>query len=48
LELDKAEDDEDAFKDPREWIKVIDAFEQPRMVYNTTKKHFDKYVPCPG
>ena len=36
------EDDDDALKDPREWIKVIGAFEQPRMVYNTTKKHFEK------
>jgi DNA polymerase epsilon subunit 2 len=42
LDLEQDGDEEDAFKDPREWIKVIDAFEQPRMVYNTAKKHFDK------
>jgi DNA polymerase epsilon subunit 2 len=43
LELDPGEDEEDPLKDPREWIKVIDAFEQPRLIYNTAKKHFDKY-----
>jgi DNA polymerase epsilon subunit 2 len=42
LELKEGEEDEDGLKDPREWFKVIDAYEQPRLVYNTTKKHFDK------
>ncbi|RDW91152.1 hypothetical protein BP5796_02317 [Coleophoma crateriformis] len=40
LEMD--EHDEDALKDPRKWLKVIDAFEQPRLVYNVAKKHFDR------
>lgn len=37
-------DDEEASKDPRDWINLIDAFKQPRLVYNVTKKHFEKYA----
>jgi DNA polymerase epsilon subunit 2 len=29
-------------KDPRDWLKIVGAFEQPRMIYNSTQKHFDK------
>lgn len=43
LDVGDAEDEDDKLKDPREWVKVIGAFEQPRLVYNVTKKHFDKY-----
>lgn len=42
LEIAKESDEEDILKDPREWIKVIDAFDQPRMIYDTTKKHFER------
>ncbi|KAK7719194.1 DNA-directed DNA polymerase epsilon, subunit B [Botryosphaeria dothidea] len=35
------DEDDDGSKDPRDWIKVIGGFEQPKMVYNVTKKHFD-------
>jgi DNA polymerase epsilon subunit 2 len=38
------EEEEDDLKDPRKWLKVIDAFEQPRLLYNVGKKHFDRYV----
>jgi DNA polymerase epsilon subunit 2 len=38
------EGDEDGLRDPRKWLKVIDAYEQPRLVYNVAKKHFDKCV----
>lgn len=38
------EDEDEHLKDPRDWLKVIDAFEQPRMIYNVTQKHFDKYA----
>jgi DNA polymerase epsilon subunit 2 len=34
----------EGLKDPRRWLKVIDAFEQPRLVYNVGKKHFDRFV----
>lgn len=36
------EDEDEGIKDPRHWMKVINAFEQPRLLYNVTKKHFDK------
>ena len=42
---DKDQDDEEELlKDPREWVKVIGAFDQPKLVYNLSQKHFDKYV----
>ena len=28
-------------QDPRQWIKVIGAFEQPRLLYSVAKKHFE-------
>lgn len=28
--------------DPRKWLKVIDAWEQPRYMYNVKKRQFDK------
>ena len=36
------EADDDNLKDPRQWLKVVDAFEQPRLIYNMGKKHFDR------
>lgn len=37
------EDDEDeGVKDPRKWIKVVGAYDQPRMQYNVNKKHFER------
>ena len=42
LDIANEDEEEDVLKDPREWIKVIGAFEQPRMVYSTSKKHFDR------
>lgn len=42
LEVEEEEESEE--KDPRSWIKVINAFEQPRMVYNPSRNHFEKYV----
>jgi DNA polymerase epsilon subunit 2 len=44
LDVKDTDEEEDKVKDPREWIKVIGAFEQPRLVYNVAKKHFDRYV----
>jgi DNA polymerase epsilon subunit 2 len=43
LAMDDDEEDEGS-KGPRKWLKVIDAFEQPRLVYNVGKKHFDRLV----
>lgn len=40
LEVDENEDED--IRDPRRWLKVISALEQPRFVYNVDKKHFEK------
>jgi DNA polymerase epsilon subunit 2 len=42
--LDVEDEEDDDLKDPRKWLKVVDAFEQPRLLYNVGKKHFDRYV----
>lgn len=34
-------DDSDQLRDPRRYLKVIQAFEQPRLWYNWTQKHFE-------
>jgi len=36
------EPDDEGLRDPRRWLKVVDAFEQPRFTYNTGKKHFER------
>lgn len=42
LEVEDKDEEEDMLKDPREWIKVIGAFEQPKLIYNVNQKHFEK------
>ncbi|KAF2105576.1 DNA polymeras-like protein epsilon subunit B [Lophiotrema nucula] len=42
LEVEEKEEEEDLLKDPREWLKVIGAFDQPKLVYNVTQRHFEK------
>ena len=42
------EEDEDPLRAPRKWLKVVDAFEQPRLLYNVAKKHFDRSVQPSG
>ncbi|KAF2173664.1 hypothetical protein M409DRAFT_61979 [Zasmidium cellare ATCC 36951] len=34
------EEHEELGKDPRSWLKVVSAFEQPRFTYDVDKKHF--------
>jgi DNA polymerase epsilon subunit 2 len=46
LEVADHDEEEELLKDPREWVKVIGAFDQPKMIYNITQKHFDKYAIC--
>ncbi|KAK8151063.1 DNA polymerase epsilon subunit B [Phyllosticta citrichinensis] len=41
------EDGEDESRDPRDWIKVVGAYEHPKMVYNVMKKHFDRSTAKP-
>lgn len=40
LEVDENEDEN--INDPRRWLKVISALEQPRFVYHVEKKHFER------
>ncbi|KAH6899672.1 DNA polymerase alpha/epsilon subunit B-domain-containing protein [Thelonectria olida] len=40
-------DDED-LNDARAWLKVIDAYEQPRLCYNVGKKHFERETSAPS
>jgi DNA polymerase epsilon subunit 2 len=43
--LDVEEDGDDSgLSDPRRWLKVVDAFSQPRYVYNIDKRHFERFV----
>ncbi|KAL9068052.1 MAG: hypothetical protein Q9157_006627 [Trypethelium eluteriae] len=44
----EVEDEEDERRDPRAWMKVIGAFEQPRLVYNVGKKHFEHIQTPPS
>ncbi|KAF2640343.1 DNA polymerase epsilon subunit B [Massarina eburnea CBS 473.64] len=48
LEVEDKDDDEEELVDPREWMKVVGAFEQPKLVYNVTQKHFDKSTVKPS
>lgn len=42
--LDVDDDETEDIKDPRNWLKITDAYDQPRLVYNVGKKHFDRCV----
>ncbi|KAH7262327.1 DNA polymerase alpha/epsilon subunit B-domain-containing protein [Fusarium tricinctum] len=42
------EQEETEANDPRAWLKVIDAYEQPRFIYNVAKKHFEKDGSTPS
>ncbi|KAF2135003.1 DNA polymerase epsilon subunit B [Dothidotthia symphoricarpi CBS 119687] len=48
LEVEDKEEEEDLLKDPREWLKVIGAFEQPKLLYNVTQKHYEKSSSKPS
>lgn len=42
LGVQEETEDEEKHNDPRAWLKVIDAYEQPRLIYNVGKKHFER------
>lgn len=42
LEVDDEIDDE-SLNDVRKWLKVVDAYDQPRLIYNADKRHFERY-----
>ena len=39
---EEAEEEEEEANDPRAWLKVVDAYDQPRLTYNVGKKHFER------
>ena len=47
LEIDDEEDNSQP-KDPRRWLKVVGAFDQPRLVYNVNQKHFEAARSSPS
>ncbi|CAN9241952.1 unnamed protein product [Alternaria alternata] len=48
LEVEDKDEEEDLLRDPREWMKVIGAFDQPKLIYNATQKHFEKSAKKPS
>ncbi|KAH0538476.1 hypothetical protein FGG08_004925 [Glutinoglossum americanum] len=46
LEANDDEEDEGT-RDPRKWLKVIRAFDQPQLVYNGAKRHFERATTKP-
>ena len=48
LEVSNDENVENQGREPKNWIKVIGAFEQPRLVYNASQKHFEKATNGPS
>ena len=40
--LDIREEESTQSTDPRKWLKIVGAFDQPRLIYNVNQKHFDK------
>ncbi|MCJ1406105.1 DNA-directed DNA polymerase epsilon, subunit B [Ptychographa xylographoides] len=42
LKVDDSEEQDTHGEDPQRWLKVINAFEQPRLKYDANRKHFEK------
>ncbi|KAI1103161.1 DNA polymerase alpha/epsilon subunit B-domain-containing protein [Jackrogersella minutella] len=42
LGVQEDEPDEEGLNHPRQWLKVVGAYDQPRMLYNVAKKHFER------
>ncbi|PKS05744.1 hypothetical protein jhhlp_007573 [Lomentospora prolificans] len=40
--------DDESLNDVRKWLKVLNAYEQPRLVYNVDKKHFERETTKPS
>ncbi|KAI1435228.1 DNA polymerase epsilon subunit B [Xylaria sp. CBS 124048] len=40
--------DSETSNQPRNWLKAINAFDQPRMLYNISKKHFERDPSTPS
>jgi DNA polymerase epsilon subunit 2 len=44
LAVEADEEVDSGVNDPRRWLKVVDAFTQPRFTYNIEKRHFERYA----
>ncbi|CAJ2502908.1 Uu.00g103020.m01.CDS01 [Anthostomella pinea] len=42
LGVEEEDQDDEGLNNPRKWLKIINAYEHPRMLYNITKKHFER------
>lgn len=42
LGVQEEAEEEEGTNDARAWLKIIDAYEQPRLIYNVSKKHFER------
>ena len=42
------EEENNERKDPRKWLKVVGAFDQPRLTYNVIQKHFEVIGAVPS
>jgi DNA polymerase epsilon subunit 2 len=42
LGMEEEEQEEDGLNDVRKWVKVVDGFQQPRLIYNIGKRHFER------
>lgn len=45
---DEDDDHSNASLDPRKWIKIVGAFDQPQLIYNSNKKHFEAPTSKPS
>ncbi|KAI1303291.1 DNA polymerase epsilon subunit B [Xylaria venustula] len=42
LGMQEGESDDEGLNQLRNWLKVVNSFDQPRMIYNISKKHFER------
>ncbi|KAI1341401.1 DNA polymerase epsilon subunit B [Xylariaceae sp. FL0016] len=42
LAMEEDDHDDEDLNNPRKWLKVVSAYDQPRMLYNVHKKHFER------
>ncbi|KAI0006571.1 DNA polymerase alpha/epsilon subunit B-domain-containing protein [Xylariaceae sp. FL0662B] len=42
LGVDEEDLNDEGLNHPRKWLKVVNAYDQPRMLYNVGKKHFER------
>ena len=48
LDIDNHSESSNEARDPRQWARVIGAFDQPRLMYNVQQKHFETALRTPS